>query len=241
MNSFKDIAYQILKGAGKPLHSKEITRIALASGLRSVGKTPGKTMEAIIAADIKKRKEKSRFVRISSSTFSINKKWNPRLEKIYKVTAKLSPKQKGDIAESRIAETILLYGKNLSCYKPISDDEGIDLIVKIKGNERAFFVQIKSVWTAGGVVSVVVKRRSVEGKKNLGIVFCTFNTEEGEMNDFLWFVPVKDFIKKANYLKGYDEYAFTAGREQRETNKWNDYLIDKRDLANQIIAQMKRI
>lgn len=29
MNSFKDIAYQILKEAGKPLHSKEITKIAL--------------------------------------------------------------------------------------------------------------------------------------------------------------------------------------------------------------------
>ena len=29
MNSFKDIAYQILKEIGKPLHSKEITKIAL--------------------------------------------------------------------------------------------------------------------------------------------------------------------------------------------------------------------
>jgi hypothetical protein len=29
MNSFKDIAYQILKEAGKPLHSKEITKLPL--------------------------------------------------------------------------------------------------------------------------------------------------------------------------------------------------------------------
>jgi len=32
MNSFKDIVYQILKEAGKPLRSKEITKIALACG-----------------------------------------------------------------------------------------------------------------------------------------------------------------------------------------------------------------
>jgi hypothetical protein len=32
MSSFKDIAYQILKEAGKPLHSKEITKIALERG-----------------------------------------------------------------------------------------------------------------------------------------------------------------------------------------------------------------
>lgn len=29
MNSFKDIAYQILEEAGKPLHSKEMKKIAL--------------------------------------------------------------------------------------------------------------------------------------------------------------------------------------------------------------------
>lgn len=29
MKSFKDIAYQILKERGQPLHSKEITKIAL--------------------------------------------------------------------------------------------------------------------------------------------------------------------------------------------------------------------
>lgn len=34
---------------------------------------------------------------------------------------------------------------------------------------------------------------------------------------------------------------FVAGRQKKESNKWDNYLIDKRDLANQIIAQMKRI
>jgi hypothetical protein len=32
MNSFKDIAYQVLNETGKPLHSKEITKIALDGG-----------------------------------------------------------------------------------------------------------------------------------------------------------------------------------------------------------------
>lgn len=45
MNSFKDIAYQILKETGKPLHSKEITKIALGKGwLITAGKTPEATM-----------------------------------------------------------------------------------------------------------------------------------------------------------------------------------------------------
>lgn len=33
MNTFKEIAYQILRECGKPLHSKEITKIAIQRGL----------------------------------------------------------------------------------------------------------------------------------------------------------------------------------------------------------------
>jgi len=33
MTTFKSIAYQILKEMGKPLHGKEITKIALEHGL----------------------------------------------------------------------------------------------------------------------------------------------------------------------------------------------------------------
>lgn len=41
MSSFKELAYQILKEAGKPLHSKEITKIVIEYGwLKTAGKTP---------------------------------------------------------------------------------------------------------------------------------------------------------------------------------------------------------
>ena len=239
MTSFKEIAYYILKKVNKPLHIDALMKIAKKMGLKTKGLTPERTMEAIIALDIKKYGKRSRFVRTSAATFAVNKKWNPRWEKVYKVTAKLSTKQKGDIAENRIAETILLYGKYLSCYKPISDDEGIDLIVKNKKTERVFFVQVKSVWRSGGVVSTNVKRESLLKKKNLGIVFCVFNTEEGEMVNFLWFIPAQKFLRNGTKLKN-GLIGFVAGRKQKETNKWNEYLIDKRDLANVIIGHMKK-
>ena len=66
-------------------------------------------------------------------------------EKIWKISKDFSTKQKGDIAEARIAELVTRYGDTtLSCYKPISDDEGIDLIVKEKGSLKTMYVQIKS-------------------------------------------------------------------------------------------------
>ena len=48
MKTFKKIAYQILKEAGKPLHNKEITKIALnREWLKTAGKTPEATMNEL--------------------------------------------------------------------------------------------------------------------------------------------------------------------------------------------------
>jgi hypothetical protein len=252
MNSFKDIAYQILKEAGKPLHSKEITKIALNRGwLKTAGKTPEATMNAQLVVDINSKKEKSRFIKTGPSIFGLNKNFVAvppvevkKAEKIYKISNAVSTKQKGDIAEARIAELITLYGDTtLSCYKPISDDEGIDLIVKEKGSLKTMYIQIKSRFgdNPDGIFTATTKAATVVDNYSTAVVFCFFGTEEGDLWDYLWFVPAPDLIKQANKLDGGRLLGFVAGRKKKESNKWDNYLIDKRDLANQIIAQMKRI
>jgi restriction system protein len=72
MNSL-DAAYQILVEAGQPLHSTEIARRMLAQDLwKSAGKTPGATVDARIAVDIKAHGATSRFQRVGRSIFTIN-------------------------------------------------------------------------------------------------------------------------------------------------------------------------
>jgi len=257
MNSFKDIAYQILKEVGKPLHSKEITKIALDRGwLKTAGKTPEATMNAQLVVDINSKKEKSRFTKTSPSTFGLNPDISPAIsgeaktrveakaEKHYEISKDVSTKQKGDIAEARIAELIILYGDTtLSCYKPISDDEGIDLIVKEKGSLKTMYIQIKSRFgdNPDSIFTATAKASGVVDNYSMATIFCFFDTEEGDLWDYLWFVPAPDFIKKANHLMNGKMFGFVAGRQRNETNKWDQYLIDKRDLANAIISQMKRI
>jgi len=253
MNSFKDIAYQILKEAGKPLHSKEITKIALERGwLKTAGKTPEATMNAQLVVDINTKKDKSRFIKTTPSTFGLNPEYKiaaetkieKKTEKIYKVSKDVSTKQKGDIAEARIAELITLYGDTtLSCYKPLSDDEGIDLIVKEKGSLKTMYIQIKSRFgdNPDDIFTATAKAATIADNYSMSIVFCFFDAEEGDLWDYLWFVPAPDFLKMANKLDGGKMLGFVAGRKKKESNKWDQYLIDKRDLANTIIAQMKRI
>lgn len=262
METFKDIAYQILKEAEKPLHSKEITKRALARGLVTEGKTPEATMNAQLIVDINTKKEGSRFVKAGPAIFDINRNIIMKVkagqfvlegqnidlkkEKHWKISKDVSSKQKGDIAEARIAELITLYGDTtLSCYRPISDDEGIDLIIKEKGSTKIMYVQIKSRFgdNPAGIFTATTKSSSVVDNYSMAMVFCFFDTEDGDLWDYLWFVPAPDFIKLGNKisLKGKPMLGFVAGRQRNDTNKWDNYLIDKRDLANKIISQMKRI
>lgn len=263
MNSFKEIAYQILKETGKPLHSKEITKIALDRGwLKTAGKTPEYTMNAQLIVDINSKKEGSRFIKTAPSTFDINKNIVVKVDtlkikvgagdveikkdKVWKISKDVSTKQKGDIAEARIAELIILYGDTtLSCYKPISDDEGIDLIVKEKGSLKTMYIQIKSRFgnSPDEIFTATTKASGVVDNYSMATIFCYFDTEEGDVWDYLWFVPAPDFIKLANKINnaGKPMLGFVAGRKKNESNKWDQFLIDKRDLANTIISQMKRI
>src|SRR4030042_6982616 len=76
MNSFKDVAFQILKENGKPLHSREITKIALRKGLlKTRGKTPWATMNAVLVTDFNSKKTKSMFVKTGPSSFAMNNKF----------------------------------------------------------------------------------------------------------------------------------------------------------------------
>lgn len=252
MTTFKSIAWQILKEAGKPLHSKEITKRALERGLLSEGKTPEATMNAQLVVDINTKKDKSRFVKTAPSTFAINPdlaespqkiEKEEKVEKRYEISKNISTKQKGDIAEARIAELVTLYGEtSLSCYKPISDDEGIDLIVKQKGNLNTMYIQIKSRFgSPEGIYTATVKAESIVDNYSVAVVFCFFDTDQGDVWDYVWFVPAPDFLKRANSLDNGKRLGFVAGRNRRESNKWDQYLIDKRNLAGAILKQMKRI
>lgn len=241
--TFKDVAYEILKENDKKglgLHSHDITRIALKKGiLVSDGNTPEMTMNSVIITDLKERGNKSRFIQRGPARFSINSNWIPKKEEIRKI-GYLSTKQKGDIAEARIAELVTMYAKQpLACYRPISDDEGIDLIVKRKGHLKTVCVQVKSVWRQTGPVVASVKETSLTSQKDISIVFCMFNVDKGDLWEYVWLVPAKDFLKKTN-PRSDGLRVFVAGLGRKETNTWDKYLIDRRDLGNEIINELNK-
>ena len=252
INTFKGVAYEILKEAGKPLHSDDITKIALQKGwLKTAGKTPKATMKAQLVVDVNKKGLQSLFKKPAPSTFAINKEimvvkqeelTEESEKKEYKISETISPPQKGNIVEARVAELITLYGTNLSCYRPLSDDDGIDLIVKEKGSLKSIYIQVKSNFSDDFSKPFVatVKERSAIDNYSMTFVFCLFDTAKGDVHDYIWFVPAPDFIRMAHKDKN-ALLGFVSGKQKKDSNKWDVFMIDKRDLASRVIEQLKRI
>ena len=137
MNSFKDIAYQILKEVGKPLHSKEITRIALERGFETEGKTPWKTMDAELIVDINSKGELSNFKKVEIEEESRPDRIVEELE--LEEQKEIEGGYIGKAGEHAVLSELLFRGYNAAL---MSVDVGVD-IVATKDNET-FNIQIKT-------------------------------------------------------------------------------------------------
>jgi hypothetical protein len=253
MKSFKDIAYQILQEEKKPLHYRELTEIASSKGLlKTDGKTPWATMNAQLSVDIIKKGQASDFIRTDPGYFAINPLKKAEIShgtdtfKVkYRINDKLSPTQKGDVAEARVAELITLYGKEgLTCYRPVSDDEGIDLIVKKRDKLEVVYVQVKSTYgypSERGFVSSVKESAIVNKIRNI-LVFVYFDELQGDLYDHIFCIPAPDFLRLThNENKKPGHRVFTVGLNNPDRSKYAEFMIEKRELANRILEIMERL
>lgn len=72
--SVSKAAKEVLKSAGKPLHTDEITELMISKGLWSTkGKTPEATVSAQLYRDIKKNGDSSDFEMVAPQTFTLRK------------------------------------------------------------------------------------------------------------------------------------------------------------------------
>jgi hypothetical protein len=79
--TFTEAAAEVLRIAGKPLHYKEITELAIEKNLLShVGKSPEVTMGARLAALLKKEDKTNPIVRVKPGVFAL-REWNDKKRK----------------------------------------------------------------------------------------------------------------------------------------------------------------
>lgn len=158
----------------------------------------------------------------------------------------LSSMAKGDIVEDRIKEIILLYSQgSLSVYKPVSDSEGIDLIVVKNGVFQPLFLQVKGRFKLQNDRTFIsdVRLKTFNPHHSYFVVGAYFNPSSFEIDEHILFIP-SITVKKLGTLinaRGEERYRITTNILKPGKSKWAEYIITKQGLVEAILEKFSEV
>lgn len=140
MKTFKDCAYAVLKSAAKPLHISIIVKQAARRGLlKTSGQSPVATMGALLAVDVKKQKEKSRFVRVAPSTYAINRAYSVP---VLKATKEAGKRVSEDFVKNAVIKWLSANGWGHFEFDDLHT-HGVDIRARHHKYTRYFYIEAK--------------------------------------------------------------------------------------------------
>ena len=122
--TFTEAAAEVLRIAGKPLHYKEITELAIEKNLLShVGKSPEVTMGARLAALLKKEDKENPIVRVKPGVFAL-REWDGKKGKRKGAEVESAPDSAADSDEGEGVNALELErALNPEAHEPEEDDD----------------------------------------------------------------------------------------------------------------------
>jgi len=152
--------------------------------------------------------------------------------------SKLNSTIKGDIVEDGIKDLILLHGGGLlNVYKPVSDIEGIDMIVVKKKHFYPIFLQIKGrysqkVWE--------ISSKNFTPHENYYIVTASFDPRLNGMGEYILLIP-SIVLGHKRKLKNRELRQVSSSLKDSSKGKWAKYKYKKEDLAAELIKRFKEM
>ena len=157
----------------------------------------------------------------------------------------LSSQAKGDIVEERIKELIVLQGQGLlSVYRPVTDTQGVDLIVTKAGMFQPIFLQIKGRFNVAkvGFFLMDINKKTFTSHHSYFVVGAYFNPQKMEIDENVLLVPSLE-VEKGTVVKS------KRGESLRIQNhlspdsqgRWAKFLIKKTDLANKLLEKFEEM
>lgn len=149
----------------------------------------------------------------------------------------LSSRAKGNIAEDRVKEYILLYSQGLlNVYKPVIDEDGVDLIALQSGIFHPVYLQIKSRYNVmeDGQMILTITGNTFKSHHSFYLVAVSFNKQTLEIDDKILFIPSEVIEEKAIRLSN-GNLRLVASLKNGSQNQWCPYIVSKLQLAEKII------
>jgi len=191
------------------------------------------------------KQENKYVVILKKSQLTNSEKEQEEAEKLVDLSG-LSSQAKGDIVEDRVKELLLLHGQGLlSVYKPVTDTEGIDLIVVKNGQFHPIFLQVKSRYNLHQNRSLVlsVKVKTFSPHSNFYLVGAFFNPKTLEIDENILLIPSKDLVGNAIKVnsKAGEWYRVVSSINSNSDAKWSRYIIKKTELASKLLEKFEEI
>lgn len=149
----------------------------------------------------------------------------------------LSSKAKGNITEDRVKEYILLYSQGLlNVYKPVIDEDGVDLIALQSGIFHPVYLQVKSRYNVAedGRMILTISGSTFKAHHSFYLVAVSFNKQTLEIDDKILFIPSHIIDEKASRLPN-GNLRLTASLKEGSQDQWCSYIISKAQLAEKIL------
>ncbi len=160
-------------------------------------------------------------------------------------TTKLSPTQIGAIGENLLVNSVMKASNGrLSPFKPVADDDGIDVLFFDKETGKSVAIQLKcrrSTDAGGNTAQFDVREATFKPTRNAYLVAALF-TENMNDFDWTWFISMKELpeVSNANKAKS-GKYIITPSKAVNSQDKYVKFRCKTNGLAQYIIKVCEAI
>ena len=154
----------------------------------------------------------------------------------------LSDSQKGRIIEQLVGATLMLQSEGtLRVSVPLVDDEGVDLVVGNRLNDKTLLLQIKSrfVLTPKGRYRANVRRATCKPDPNKFLLFVFYDEASKTLGERGWLIRATDFCRLlSKQTTRQPKYLFMSSFNSRN-DMWMPYQLSVKDLAKELGKELK--
>jgi hypothetical protein len=150
----------------------------------------------------------------------------------------ISESQKGRAVEQLVGATLLLQSDGaLRVSIPLVDDEGVDLIVGNRSNDRSLLLQIKSRFslTGRGHYRTNVKRATCSPNPNKHLLFVYYDKTSASLGDHCWLIAAPRFCELlGRQRKDRPVYVFDSSFSAKD-DMWVPSRLTLKGLSDRIL------
>ncbi|WP_421976359.1 hypothetical protein [Roseivirga seohaensis] len=156
----------------------------------------------------------------------------------------LSSQAKGNIAEDRVKEIILLNSQGLlNVYRPVIDTRGIDMIVLKEGLFHSIYLQVKSRFQvkSNGQLILTISKNTFKPHHAYYLVGISYEPDVAEIGEHILFIPSKKIIEMATVVKnkGKEYYRINVTYNSAKSGKYKKYFMSKQDFVESLLEKFE--